>query len=171
MRQKEKQSLWRNSLVRPRRLRCPHESVTPTLTSLKEKLIKSGAKVVCHGRYVAFQMAAVAIPRNLFSYIPRLNAELRPPAVTSKVRSARFVMPSTPWKRWITMAENTTFSATARSRSAHPRPQAAVALWACQKRPVRSDWQGTGGYLGNVFLPLGEQGCSCRARPPGTHRR
>jgi len=36
---------------------------------LKEKLIKIGAKVVSHGRYVAFQMAEVAL---------RLIAELRP---------------------------------------------------------------------------------------------
>jgi hypothetical protein len=33
------------------------------LTSLKEKLIKTGAKIVSHGRYVAFQMAEVDIPR------------------------------------------------------------------------------------------------------------
>ena len=32
-----------------------------SLTSLKEKLIKIGAKVVSHGRYIAFQMAEVAI--------------------------------------------------------------------------------------------------------------
>ena len=38
-----------------------------SLTSLKEKLIKIGAKVISHGRYVAFQMAEVAIPRNLFA--------------------------------------------------------------------------------------------------------
>jgi len=50
-----------------------------SLTSLKEKLIKIGAKVVSHGRYVAFQMAEVAIPRNLFADILRLIAELRPP--------------------------------------------------------------------------------------------
>ena len=50
-----------------------------SLTSLKEKLIKIGAKVVSHGRYVAFQMAEVAIPRNLFGDILRLIAELRPP--------------------------------------------------------------------------------------------
>jgi hypothetical protein len=37
-----------------------------SMTSLKEKLIKIGAKVVSHSRYVAFQMAEVAIPRNLF---------------------------------------------------------------------------------------------------------
>ncbi len=34
-----------------------------SLTSLREKLIKSGAKVVTHGRYVTFQMAEVAVPR------------------------------------------------------------------------------------------------------------
>ena len=46
-------------------------------------LIKIGAKIVSHGRYVAFQMAEVAIPRNLFTDILRLIAELRPPPVTS----------------------------------------------------------------------------------------
>ena len=50
-----------------------------SLTSLKEKLIKIGAKLVSHGRYVAFQMAEVAIPRHLFADILRLIAELRPP--------------------------------------------------------------------------------------------
>ena len=44
------------------------------MTTLKEKLIKIGAKVVRHGRYVAFQMAEVAIPRNLFADILRLIA-------------------------------------------------------------------------------------------------
>jgi hypothetical protein len=38
-----------------------------------------GAKLVSHGRYVAFQMAEVAIPRHLFADILRLIAELRPP--------------------------------------------------------------------------------------------
>ncbi len=52
-------------------------------TSLKEKLIKIGAKVVSHGRYVAFQMAEVAISRHLFADILRLIAELRPPPITS----------------------------------------------------------------------------------------
>jgi len=44
---------------------------------LKEKLIKIGAKVVSHGRYVVFQMAEVAIPRQMFQIL-RLIAELRP---------------------------------------------------------------------------------------------
>ena len=34
-----------------------------SLTSLREKLIKIGAKVVSHGQYVTFQMAEVAVPR------------------------------------------------------------------------------------------------------------
>jgi hypothetical protein len=46
-------------------------------------LITIGAKIVSHGRYVAFQMAEVAIPPNLFADILRLIAELRPPPVTS----------------------------------------------------------------------------------------
>jgi hypothetical protein len=54
-----------------------------SLTSLKEKLIKIGAKVVGHARYVVFQIAEVAVPRNLFADILRLIAELRPPPLTS----------------------------------------------------------------------------------------
>jgi hypothetical protein len=50
-----------------------------SLSSLKEKLIKIGAKVVSHGRYIAFQMAQVAVPRMLFAEILRLIAELWPP--------------------------------------------------------------------------------------------
>ena len=54
-----------------------------TLTTLKEKLIKIGAKVVGHARYVAFQMAEVVVSRDLFADILRMIAELRPPPVTS----------------------------------------------------------------------------------------
>jgi hypothetical protein len=40
-----------------------------SLTSLREKLIKIGAKVVSHGRYVTFQMAEVAVSRQMFADI------------------------------------------------------------------------------------------------------
>jgi hypothetical protein len=40
-----------------------------TLTTLREKLIKIGAKVVRHARQVVFQMAEVAVPRELFRTI------------------------------------------------------------------------------------------------------
>jgi hypothetical protein len=50
-----------------------------SLTSLREKLIKIGAKVVSHGRYVTFQMAEVAVPRLTFADILSLIARLRAP--------------------------------------------------------------------------------------------
>ena len=49
-----------------------------SLTTLREKLIKIGAKVVRHGRYITFQMAEVAISRPLFAEILRLIDGLQP---------------------------------------------------------------------------------------------
>ncbi len=48
-----------------------------SLTSLREKLNKTGAKIVRHGRYIIFQMAEVAIPRDLFADILRRIDRLR----------------------------------------------------------------------------------------------
>jgi Transposase DDE domain group 1 len=50
-----------------------------SLTSLREKLIKIGAKIVSHGRYVTFQMAEVAVSRQMFGEILSLIARLRAP--------------------------------------------------------------------------------------------
>jgi hypothetical protein len=50
-----------------------------SLTSLREKLIKIGAKVVTHGRYVTFQMAEVAVSGRMFNEILMLIAQLRAP--------------------------------------------------------------------------------------------
>src|SRR5262249_12972681 len=61
-----------------RTLATPEPIKDWSLTSLKDKLIKIGAKVVSHGRYVIFQMAEVAIARQMFQEILRLIAELRP---------------------------------------------------------------------------------------------
>lgn len=49
-----------------------------SLTTLREKLVKIGAKVVRHGRYITFQLAEVAVPRALFAEILRLIDGLRP---------------------------------------------------------------------------------------------
>jgi len=40
-------------------------------------LIKVGAKIVRHGRYVTFQMAELAVPRELFGKILSLIDDLR----------------------------------------------------------------------------------------------
>jgi hypothetical protein len=54
-----------------------------TLTTLREKLIKIGAKVVRHARQVIFQMAEVAVPRELFRSILQAIEGLRLLAVAS----------------------------------------------------------------------------------------
>ena len=59
-----------------RTLTMPEAAEPWSLTSLREKLIKIGAKVVSHGRYVTFQMAEVAVPRQLFADILLLIARL-----------------------------------------------------------------------------------------------
>ena len=62
-----------------RTLAMPKAAEPWSLTSLKEKLIKIGAKVVSHGRYVTFQMAEVAVSRQMFQEILMLIARLRAP--------------------------------------------------------------------------------------------
>jgi hypothetical protein len=49
-----------------------------TLTTLREKLVKIGAKVVSHARYLVFQLAEVAVPRQLIGAILERIARLRP---------------------------------------------------------------------------------------------
>jgi hypothetical protein len=66
-----------------RTLATPEAIADWSLTSLREKLIKIGAKVVSHGRYVTFQMAEVAIPRQLFGEIMRRVAALRSPPMAT----------------------------------------------------------------------------------------
>jgi hypothetical protein len=61
-----------------RTLALPEAVKYGSLTSMREKLIKIGAKIVRYGRYVIFQMAEVAVPRELFQEILRLIEGLRP---------------------------------------------------------------------------------------------
>jgi hypothetical protein len=66
-----------------RTLALPDEIEQWSLTTLREKLIKIGAKAVRQGRYITFQLAEVAIPRRLFAEILRRIDGLRPkPAPT-----------------------------------------------------------------------------------------
>ena len=70
-----------------RTLAMPKTAEPWSLTSLREKLIKIGAKVVSHGRYVTFQLAGVAVSRQMFKDILMLIARLRaPPAPVSGQR-------------------------------------------------------------------------------------
>src|ERR687886_1564801 len=64
-----------------RSLALPNEVAQWTLTTLREKLVKIGARIVRHGRYVVFQLAEVAVPRALFAAILRRIDRLRGPPV------------------------------------------------------------------------------------------
>jgi hypothetical protein len=65
-----------------RQLALPREVKHRSLTTLREKLIKVGAKVVSRSKAVTFQMAEVAVPRELFvailGRIGRLRAGPQP---------------------------------------------------------------------------------------------
>jgi hypothetical protein len=62
-----------------RTLAMPKTAEPWSLTSLREKLIKIGAKLVSHGRYVTFQTAEVAVSQKMFAEILTLIARLRAP--------------------------------------------------------------------------------------------
>jgi len=93
----------------------------------RRNAIKFGAKVVRHGRYVAFQMAAAAVPRYLFAGTPRLIAEPRPPPQPQ--RRQVFdpqVFAQTPWERYVLMLTKSPMSGARRTdltrfRGASPR--------------------------------------------------
>jgi DDE family transposase len=60
-----------------RQLALPRSIRSWNLTTLREKLVKIGAKVVTHARYVVFQLAEVAVPRPLFVAILERIGRLR----------------------------------------------------------------------------------------------
>jgi hypothetical protein len=66
-----------------RTLAMPKVAEPWSLTSLREKLIKIGAKLVSHGRNVTFQMAEVAVSRQMFQDILSLIARLRTPPASA----------------------------------------------------------------------------------------
>lgn len=54
-----------------------------SLTTLQERLVKIGARVISHGRYVTLQMAKLLSPRNLFRDILRLIDGLPRPSLAT----------------------------------------------------------------------------------------
>jgi Transposase DDE domain group 1 len=58
------------------------------MTTLRERLVKIGAKIVRHERSITFQMSEVMVPRDLFQKIQAAIAALRPfgPMLTISTR-------------------------------------------------------------------------------------
>ena len=64
-----------------RTLATPTEIETWSLTSLQERLIKTGARLLRHARYAIFQFAEAALPsRVLAGILARINGLRGPPA-------------------------------------------------------------------------------------------
>jgi hypothetical protein len=53
------------------------------LPGLSDQVLKIGARIVRHGRYLVFQLAEVAVPRALFAAILRRIDRLRGPPVAA----------------------------------------------------------------------------------------
>ena len=65
-----------------RRLALPRDISHWSLTTLREKLVKIGAKVTRHAKNVTFQLAEVAVTRKLFAAIlHRIQRLALPPPV------------------------------------------------------------------------------------------
>jgi hypothetical protein len=65
-----------------RQLALPRSIRSWNLTTLREKLVKIGAKVVAHSKYVIFQLAEMAVPRRLFAAILARIGRLRLPCAS-----------------------------------------------------------------------------------------
>ncbi|MBP7650060.1 MAG: transposase, partial [Phenylobacterium sp.] len=61
-----------------RTLTLPNEVSHWSMTTLRDRLVKIGAKVVRHGRSITFQMAEVMVSHDLFQQILDAIAALRP---------------------------------------------------------------------------------------------
>jgi hypothetical protein len=66
-----------------RSLALPNEVAQWSLTTWREKLVKIGARIVRHGRYLVSQLAEVAVSRALFAVILRRIDRLRGPPVAA----------------------------------------------------------------------------------------
>jgi hypothetical protein len=65
-----------------RTLVLPDEVERWSLSTLREKVVTVGAKMIAHARYTVFQTAEVAVPRGLFRRILALIGDLRPRQIT-----------------------------------------------------------------------------------------
>ena len=61
----------------------PDQMAQWSLTTLRERLVKIGARIVRHSRYLVFQLAEVAVPRSLFAAILRRIDRLRGPPMAA----------------------------------------------------------------------------------------
>ncbi len=137
-------------------LALPNEVEHWSLTTLREKLVKIGAKAVRHGRYVTFQLAEVAVPRDLFRKILRPIDDPRPsssPASAGDIdgaskRQARCVCTRRKLAEWPFENGQTENVGPSDGCRGNAVPLAAESKY---------DFRELGAYLGNVGSNIGEQ--------------
>lgn len=64
-------------------LALPEQVKRWSMTTLRDRLVKIGAKIVRHGRSIVFQMAEIMVPRMLFAEILKRIARLRAPPLAA----------------------------------------------------------------------------------------
>ena len=138
-----------------RSLALPQEVEQWSLTTLREKLVKIGARIVRHGRYVVFQLAEVAVPRALVRRDPAPDRPLARTAhgsgLTGADHGAASVEGRTMRRRSVEPAGSR--RADLRRGLASPTPTVAAALAGLRltHNPSRSTVEPeNGGYLGDV---------------------
>ena len=62
----------------PRTLALPEAVSHWSMTTLRDRLVKIGARIVRNGRSITFQMAEVMVPRGMFQQILAAISALRP---------------------------------------------------------------------------------------------
>jgi Transposase DDE domain group 1 len=62
----------------PRTLALPEAVRHWSMTTLRDRLVKIGARIVRQGRSISFQMAEVMVPRRMFQQILAAITALRP---------------------------------------------------------------------------------------------
>ena len=70
--------MFLHGLSHKRKFALPKEAEHWSFATLREERIKIGNRVVRHGRDIAFQLAEIAIPRQMFAEILRRINGLRP---------------------------------------------------------------------------------------------
>jgi hypothetical protein len=65
-----------------------------------EKLIKIGAKVVSHGRYVTFLVAEIGVPRQMFREILSLIARMQAAPAPASTADGSDMVPRSERPRW-----------------------------------------------------------------------
>ena len=113
-----------------RTLALPEEVEHWSLTTLREKLVKIGARIVRHGRYFVFQLAEVAVPRALFA---DPTGEVRP-------RSHKLA------------TKQRAVGSPCRGSAATTQPRPLSAFACCLMLPMGAFWPWYRRYLGNVGL-------------------